>query len=274
MFDSGHGGLTVLRAVLARLPGQPFVYLGDHANAPYGGRSPEDVFHLTRRGVEALFDQGCRLVVLACNTAAAAALRRLQQQWLPIAYPDRRVVGVLVPMVEAITRVPWRARTPAAEPPPAETVAVFATAGTVATGAYSREVALRAPTVRVYQQACPDLVPLIERGAGDQALRPVVGAHVAALAATMRRATPDAALLGCTHYPLVAHLFAEALPPGVRILDQPAVVAESLAGYLRRHPAFAGDGPGDVRYLTTGDAERVDPLARRFLGRAAAFHRI
>ncbi len=278
VFDSGHGGLTVLRALVAAAPGRPFVYLGDHAAAPYGPRSEEDIYRLTVQGVERLFAQGCGLVVLACNTAAAVALRRMQRTWLPVAHPGRNVLGVLVPMVEAITRVPWMQDGPAADwRPEPRTVGVFATPATVASGSFPREIGKRAPDVQVVQQACPDLVPLIERGAGDAELAPAVRGYVRALLAQLDGRPLDAAVLGCTHYPLVAHLFAEALPPGVEVLCQPSLVARSLDNYLERHPEYvpaAGEAAGRLHFFTTGAAEPVGALAGRFFGRPTPFERL
>lgn len=274
VFDSGHGGLTVLRALTDAAPGRPFVYLGDHANAPYGPRSDEDIYALTIAGVERLFGQGCGLVVLACNTAAAVALRRLQQTWLRDAYPGRNVLGVLVPMVEAITRVPWMVEAPLADRlPEPRTVGVFATAATVNSGSFPREIGKRAPDVTVVQQACPDLVPLIEEGAPDDAIRPAVRRYVAALLDQLPGQRPDSVVLGCTHYPLVAHLFAEALPAGVEVLSQPALVARSLEHYLERHPEYvpAERATAGPRFFTTGDAAWVSALAGRFFGRPTPF---
>ena len=276
VFDSGHGGLTVLRALVEAAPDRPFVYLGDHAAAPYGPRSEEDIYRLTVQGVERLFAQGCRLVVLACNTAAAVALRRMQQTWLPHAYPGRNVLGVLVPMVEAITRVPWMQEGPSADwLPEPRTVGVFATPATVASGSFPREIGKRAPDVQVVQQACPDLVPLIEQGAPDVVIAPVVRGYVAALLERLGGKPLDAVVLGCTHYPLVAHLFAEALPPGVEVLCQPTLVAKSLENYLERHPEYAPQGTlTALRFFTTGAAEPVGALAGRFFGRPTPFERL
>lgn len=275
-FDSGHGGLTVLRALTQAAPRRRFVYLGDHAAAPYGPRDADDIYRLTIAGVERLFAEDCTLVVLACNTASAVALRRLQQTWLPHQerWRGRNVLGVLVPVVEAITRVPWMADPPAAHHPakPHE-VAIFATAATVESGSYPREIAKRAPHVTVRQQACPTLVPLIEQGADDAALRPQVQACVAALLQANGGRIPDAAVLGCTHYPLAAHLFEEALPAGVELLSQPQLAARSLEHYLERHPEYESLAPAPCppRFLTTGDAAAVERLARRFYGDAARF---
>ena len=285
VFDSGHGGLTVLRALVDAAPGRAFVYLGDHAAAPYGPRSEEDIYRLTLQGVEHLFAQGSRLVILACNTAAAVALRRLQQEWLPGAYPGRNVLGVLVPMVEAITRVPWMIDTVPpdhlAEP---RTVGVFATQATVNSGSFPREIGKRAPSVRVVQQACPDLVPLIERGAADADIAPAVTRYAASLLAQLEGQPLDAVVLGCTHYPLVAHFFAAALPPGVEVLCQPTLAARSLDQYLERHPEYrpAEYPPGETRpaaegtarFLTTGSAPLVSELAGRFFGHPTPFERL
>ena len=277
VFDSGHGGLTVLRALVARLPERVFLYLGDHGHAPYGERADAEIYDLTRASVTRLFDRGCRLVLLACNTAAAVALRRLQQDWLPGAYPERRVLGVFVPMVEAVTEVPWHLKTPPdAECREPAVAGVFATRRTVASGADPREIARRAPQIRVVQQACPGLVGLIEAGAAPADLEAAIVGPVGDLAAQLEGAVPDSVILGCTHYPLVAEAFAKALPAGVPLHSQPALVAESLAGYLTRHPEF--DAPAApraaTRFLTTGDPAAVAALAKRFFGAALRFQQV
>jgi len=281
VFDSGHGGLTVLRGLTDRLPRQPFIYLGDHAHAPYGARSRPEIYELTRRAVEQLFELGCGLVVLACNTASAVALRKLQQDWLPQAYPQHRVLGVLVPMVEALARTNWYSATPEPEAPqaPAEMIAVFATAATVAANSYLDEVKKRAPRVAVLQQPCPELVNLIEAGAGDDEIRPYVATYVAALLDAAGKLhpqwpVPNKAVLGCTHYPLIQHLFAAALPPETEILSQPKRVAEALISYLWRHPEFRQFAAAPVAPLcfTSGDAARVSALASRFFGGHLPFH--
>ena len=276
VFDSGHGGLTVLEALIARLPERSFLYLGDHGHAPYGERGVEEIYGLTRANVERLFHEGCRLVLLACNTAAAVALRRLQQEWLPGAHPERRVLGVFVPMVEAVTEVPWQVREvpPGARREPA-LVGVFATRRTVASGAYAREIALRAPAIRVVQQACPGLVKQIEAGAAPEVLAAAIAGHVAALMDRLDGRAPDSVILGCTHYPLVAQAFAAALPAGVPVHSQPALVAASLAAYLARHREFdVAPGPRQpTRFLTTGDPAKVGALASRFFGTPPIFQK-
>jgi glutamate racemase len=273
VFDSGHGGLTILRALVDRLPDRRFAYLGDHAHAPYGDRPPNEIYDLTIENVSRLFAYGCDLVLLACNTAAAVALRRLQQDWQPGAFPDRRVLGVLVPTVEAVTNVPWHIK----EPPPgaprdAATVAIFATRPTVESGAYPLEIGFRAPAIRVLQQACPALVAAIETAAPEARVRVMVADYVAQLRDRIEGGVPDSAILGCTHYPLVAWAFAEALAPGVRILGQPEIVADSFADYLNRHPEFAPPAPGSENvFMTTGDAAMASALGSRFFGQKIAF---
>lgn len=273
VFDSGHGGLTVLQALVRRLPEEHFLYLGDHAAAPYGQRTPDEIFARTQGAVELLFALGCRLVVLACNTAAAIALRRLQQGWLAERYPDRRVLGVLVPMVEALSGQPWSAQEPPPLPhPPPRTVAVFATPRTVESEAYPREVVRRAPWVTVAQQACPGLAGAIEAAAAEGELKRLVRAAAAALLDRLKGRPLQAAVLGCTHYPLVAGHFAEALPD-VPLLSQPDLVCDSLIAYLARHPHFRS-GSGETRFLTTGDPGFVTPLAGRFIGRPVRFQAV
>ncbi|MEQ9606902.1 MAG: aspartate/glutamate racemase family protein [Kiloniellaceae bacterium] len=276
VFDSGHGGLTVLHALTQRMPREAFTYLGDHGNAPYGPRPEEEIYALTLAAVERLFAEGCLLVLIACNTASAIALRRLQQDWLPQAAPERRVLGVFVPMVEALAGVSWRDGTQVpGKVAPDGMVAVFATQRTTHSGAYPFEVGLRAPHMRVVSQACPHLVNAIEAGESEAVLRELVSGYVAAMLAQTEQRAPDAAVLGCTHYPLVAPLFAEALPQGVQLLDQPAIVADSLADYLLRHERFAmqqGEA-GHRRFLTSGDPARVSALASRFFGAELRFEK-
>jgi len=277
VFDSGHGGLTVLRALTERLPHEGFIYFGDHGNAPYGPRPDQEIHDLTRAAIERLFEAGCQLVLLACNTASAVALRRLQQDWLPSAAPERRVLGVFVPMVEALTAVSWRDGAPVPGRVPEDgLVGVFATQRTTDSAAYPFEIGLRGPNVRVVSQACPHLAAAIEADAPETELREMVARYVVEMLDKTDGRPPDAVVLGCTHYPLVAQDFAEALPSGTRLLDQPAIVAESLAEYLDRHPRFAAhpEEAGLRRFLTTGNPERVSAFASRFFGAGLAFEKV
>ncbi|TAL02305.1 MAG: glutamate racemase [Rhodospirillaceae bacterium] len=273
VFDSGHGGLTVLRALVDRFPQRSFLYYGDHAHIPYGDRTSAEIVTFTRAAMDLLFTHGCRLVILACNTAAAVALRTLQQEWLPKHYPDRRILGVLVPTVEAITGVPWLADVTAGQRAgQPRTIAVFATRRTVASNAYPEEIVKRAPEVTVVQHACVGLVDMIERNASRAELRSAIAEHVAALTKVLAGRPLDAVMLGCTHYPLVADMFAAALPRGVDILSQPDLVARSLGAYLERRPAFdTPDGQRTIRFLTSGDAEQASVFASLYFGRDARF---
>ncbi|MCC6306266.1 MAG: aspartate/glutamate racemase family protein [Rhodobacteraceae bacterium] len=263
VFDSGLGGLTVLEALVHRLPGAGFLYYGDNAHAPYGTRDAEDIHRLTRAGVERLWAEGCDLVVLACNTASAVALRRLQEEGVPA---GRRVLGVFVPLIEALTERRWGDNSPPREVA-LKHVALFATPATVASRAFQRELAFRAIGVDVEAQPCGGLVDAIETG--DPILAEALArSHVAALRRRMPR--PEAAVLGCTHYALIEDTFRAALGPGVRILSQPALVAESLADYLARRPEFAR-GEARAGFLTTGDPAAVSDRAALLLGRPIAF---
>lgn len=263
VFDSGLGGLTVLAALQTRLPEVPFVYLGDNAHAPYGVRTPDDIFNLTCAATERLWAEGCDLVILACNTASAAALKRMQETWVPT---EKRVLGVFVPLIEALTERQWGDNSPPREVA-VKHVALFATPATVASRAFQRELAFRAIGVDVEAQPCGGVVDAIE--AGDEMLaETLVRAHVEALKRRMPH--PQAAVLGCTHYPLLAGVFAEALGPGVKVFSQPGLVADSLADYLTRRPEMLGQG-AQSRYLTTGDARAVSDRARQFLRRPVTF---
>jgi len=263
IFDSGLGGLTVLDAVANRLPEVPFVYFGDNKHAPYGVRDADDVFALTTAAVERLWEEGCDLVILACNTASAAALRRMQESWLP---PDKRVLGVFVPLIEALTERNWGDNSPPREVD-VNHVALFATPATVASRAFQRELAFRAIGVDVEAQACGGVVDAIEEG--DMILADaLVRSHVDALKRKMPN--PEAAILGCTHYPLMEAAFQDALGPEVKVYSQAGLVAESLADYLQRHPKMAGPGSAS-KFLTTGDPGRVSVRATQFLRRKISF---
>lgn len=241
----------------------PFVYLGDNANAPYGVRDADDIFRLTCAAVERLWAEGCDLVILACNTASAAALKRMQETWVPA---DKRVLGVFVPLIEALTERQWGDNSPPREVA-VKHVALFATPATVASRAFQRELAFRAIGVDVEAQPCGGVVDAIEQG--DEILaEALVRSHVEALKRRMPR--PEAAILGCTHYPLMEKTFAEALGPGVRVYSQANLVAESLTDYLRRRPEFLGAGT-ESRFLTTGDPRAVSDRATQFLKRRIAF---
>ena len=269
LFDSGHGGLTVLRAAVRQLPDESFLFLGDHALAPYGERSPEEVYRLTCSRVAYLFDRGCNLVILACNTVSAVALRRLQQTWLPLHYPQHRVLGVLVPVVEGITGVPWQIRGPEANGhSKVGLVGIFGTRRTVESRAYPREIICRAAGMTVVQQACPGLVPLIEDNAPTGEIERRVEYFTELLILRCGGIAPDYVILGCTHYPLIEEAFRKALPQHSRIVSQPLWVARSLDNYLNRHPHFKRryqECPG-VIFETTGELGYTSEHGSRLFG--------
>jgi len=266
VFDSGLGGLTILRALVARFPERDFVYLGDQAHAPYGDRSSSEVVALTQCGVERLFELGTKLVVLGCNTATAVALRSLQRDWLPASgFSGRNVVGIVAPTVEAATQTPWAVTTPQyPQKNNRDRIAVFGTTRTIASGVYAEEIFKRCPRATVLAQSCPELAAAIEAARPRASLDAIVAGAVDALQAQLGSRRLDQAILGCTHFSLVEEMFAARLPSGTRLLSQPEIVADSLEDYLARHPDYAWKGSGSARLFTTGDPEHVSRAAAVF----------
>lgn len=262
VFDSGHGGLTILKALNEKFPSLSFLYLGDHANAPYGNRSSADVVELTRRGVEALFQSGCKLVVLGCNTATAIACRRLQQEWLPSSkWQGRNVLGIIAPTVEVATQTPWGVTEPQyPQMYNRDVIAVFATERTIESGVFDEEIKKRCPHMQIVAQSCPHLAGSIEDGTRVEELDGMVGGYVADMLSQSQNPQPHWAILGCTHYPLVEGLFAKHLPGSCRVLSQPTIVAQALDHYLKRHPRFIEGCLSDqkIRLFTTGDVPLVE----------------
>jgi glutamate racemase len=276
VFDSGHGGLTVFRALVARFPRIPFVYLGDHRHVPYGNKPSDEIVALTRDGVDALFRRGCRLVLLGCNTATCVAARTLQKDWLPVSgWVSRNVLGIVAPTVEAATQTPWAVTAPQyPQKYNTDVIAVFGTTRTITSHAYPEEIRKRCPKVTVVQQTCAELAGAIERGAPERELDALVAQGVAALLAQTSDAPPHRAILGCTHFPLVEPLFRACLPAFTRLLSQPEVVADSLEDYLHRHPRYVGASvaaTAEPMLLTTGEPAHVNRVARIFWPDAPAF---
>ncbi|HRN89989.1 aspartate/glutamate racemase family protein [Hyphomicrobium sp.] len=280
VFDSGLGGLTVLGALARRFPDVSFVYLGDHARVPYGDRASEEIVDLTQAGTEALFRQGCRLVVLGCNTATAVAARRLQQEWLPGTSwkaEGRNVLGIVAPTVEAATQTPWAVTSP--QYPQkflTDRIAVFGTTRTIASGVYAEEIRKRCPKVTVIQQVSAELAGAIEDGASEADLDTLVKRAIDGVLAQSDGEPPHRAILGCTHFPLVEHLFRRHLPPATRILSQPEIVADSLEDYLSRHPHYteAAEPLPAPALFTTGEPDAITRRARIFSQEPLAFSRI
>lgn len=275
VFDSGLGGLTVLRELVARFPKADFIYLADHAHVPYGNRPSDDIVEFTRASTEDLFKRGAKLVLLGCNTATAVALRRLQQQWLPTTkwHGGRNVLGIVAPTVEAATQTPWAVTTPQyPQKNNTDTIAVFGTMRTINSGVYPEEIRKRCPKVTVVQQVCSELAGAIEDDRSERELERFVVDGVSAAMEQTGHVPPHRAILGCTHFPLVEHLFRAHLPPFTRILSQPDVVADSFEDYLSRRPQFVdGNEGGRLTLLTTGDPQDVSSKACIFWPDVAKF---
>lgn len=255
VFDSGYGGLTILKEIRRRLPQYDYIYLGDNARAPYGTRSFELIFDFTRQAVEKFFSLGCHLVVIACNTASAKALRSIQQQVLPLKAPDRRVLGVIRPTVEVLGSETHSGH-----------VGLLATPGTVNSHSYLLEVEKLNPEMKITEKDCPMWVPLVETG---EASGPGADYFVEKYISEILDADPeiDTLILGCTHYPILLPKIRQFTPENIRILPQGELVADSLADYLKRHPEIETKCTcgGSLQYLTTETPEKFNRLASLFM---------
>ena len=276
VFDSGIGGLSVHHALVRRLPSADFIYLADQANTPYGGRPGEEIVDLTRAGCERLFEAGANLVVLACNTAAAVALRRLQQTWLPnyrraLGRPVN-ALGIIVPTIEAATGLPWEheAERLGDKIEQLDILGIFSTPATTASRVYEIEIDKRSQDVAVFSEPCPSLARDIEAGAPDEQLREAVEKHVDNLVRRIGR-SPDRAILGCTHYEIIADMFRAALPKGTPLIHQPDATAGAIDSYLQRHPEYDPGSSGARRFLTTGRPGPQNGLVERFWGSRLSF---
>lgn len=255
VFDSGYGGLTVLTELQRALPDADFIYLGDNARAPYGTRSFELVYEFTLQAVRRLFDMGCPLVILACNTASSKALRSIQQRDLPAIDPARRVLGVIRPTVEILGEV---SRT--------GSVGLLATPGTVASRSYDIEIAKIYPAMRFNSLAAPMWVSLVENLESDgPGADYFVERDIKRLIA--KDPEMDTIILGCTHYPVLLPKILKYVPDGIRVLPQGEIVARSLKDYLRRHPdmAAAVSRGATTTYLTTEQPDKFSAMASVFM---------
>ena len=245
VFDSGYGGLSMLRELRRVLPETDFTYLGDAGRAPYGGRDVETILDFAEQCVERLFEEGCRVVIVACHTVSCVALRHLQKRH----QGERRVLGVTIPAAEIAVRKS-RGR-----------IGFLGTARTVASHTFRTEVRKLAPKMEVIEVAAPLLAPIVEEGWEDSEIaRLAVGRYVAALGEV------DAVVLGCTHYPLLAKAFAEVVPREIFVLNPAPFVADRFVDWLARHPEFASGGTGRLRVLCSGDGAKFATHAERFLG--------
>ena len=255
IFDSGYGGLTILHGIRQLLPQYDYLYLGDNARAPYGPRSFDVVYEFTRQAVVRLFEMGCHLVILGCNTASAKALRTIQQNDLPQIDPARRVLGIIRPTAEVIGSLTTSRH-----------VGVLATEGTIKSESYKLEIQKLHPDIHVTGVACPFWVPLVEYNEADS---PGADYFVKKRIDEIMRQDPaiDALILGCTHYPLLMPKILKYLPAGVRIVPQGEYVADSLHQYFAKHPAIEArcSKGGTVRYLTTENPDKFKEQAQLFL---------
>ncbi len=255
VFDSGYGGLTILRDMRSRLPQYDYLYLGDNARAPYGTRSFELVYQFTLQAVKHLFSRGCPLIILACNTASAKALRSIQQNDLSDIDPSRRVLGVIRPTIENLSGVSQTGH-----------IGLMATPGTVLSGSYTIEAKKYCTDLTVTSQSCPMWVPLVENG---EANSPGADYFVEKYVKELLTADPliDTIILGCTHYPLLFDKIRKYVPAHIQLLTQGEFVANSLADYLMRHPEIESriTRGGGCEYLTTEQPDKFSSLAPIFL---------
>jgi len=256
VFDSGFGGLTVLKSIVQELPEYDYLYLGDNARVPYGGRSERIVYEFTKQAVDYLFRQGCPLIIIACNTASAKALRRIQQEYLPKTYPERRVLGVVRPSVEEVV-----------ERTTNDKVGLLATERVVSSGAFIREINKLKPSIEIFQQACPLLVPIVEAGEQNwEGTDLIVERYLREL--FDQDEGIDTLLLACTHYPILYSTFEKHVPSNVIMLEQGPIVAKKLKDYLLRHPEIEKKLTKSATrvFLTTDISERFDRMACLFYG--------
>lgn len=256
VFDSGVGGLNVLAAIRKRLPGHSILYLGDSARTPYGNRSREIITRYTAECCFHLFERGCTLIVLACNTASAETLRTLQQEWLPrIRKRFNRplnIIGVIRPLAEEAVKITRSGR-----------IAVVGTRSTIESKTYDKELTALRDDVRVLSRACPLLVPLVEEGWVD---KPETRRILRTYLLPLKAENPDVLILGCTHYEAMRHLFRAKMGNRCTVLSTPSIVSEKLEAYLARHPEYAMSLEGRVTFLTTGDPARFAEIGSRFYG--------
>jgi glutamate racemase len=262
VFDSGFGGLTILRTIVKELPEYKYMYLGDTARTPYGSRSQELIYDFTKEAVNFLFARDCELVILACNTASSDALRKIQQEYLPACYPNKKALGVLIPAAEeAVSRTKNKK------------IGVIATEGSVRSGAFAREIAKRDPRVKVFQNACPLLVPLVE--AGEHTSKPAGMILQEYLTPLLRRGI-DTLILGCTHYGVLERQIKTIAGPRVCVISEARIVPKKLTSYLARHPEIQEQlgTSGQRQFYTTDSTPNFSKLGKTFFGASIKAKRV
>lgn len=255
VFDSGFGGIDILRGIVSALPGYDYLYLGDTARVPYGARSPEVVYEFSKQSVDFLFSHGAGIIIFACNTASSDALRRIQREHVPRTHPGKKVLGVLIPAAEAAVEKTRGGR-----------IGVIATEGTVRSGAFPRELRKLSPKLNVFQQACPLLVPIVEEGEQNS---PAAKLIVKRYLAPLRKKNIDTLILGCTHYGILERQIRAAAGKNVAVISEARVVPKKLKNYLARHPEIERtlSKGRSVRFFSTDLTERFVRLGSRFFGK-------
>ncbi len=259
IFDSGLGGLTVLKAVKEKLPLYNYIYLGDNARAPYGNKSQDVIFSYTKEALEFLFKQGCELVIIACNTASAEALRKIQKEWLPKNYPGKKVLGVLVPAVEELVEYFQ------SEKSLDKKVGIIATEATIESGKYGREIKKLDSEIEIFTKSTPLLVPLVEEGwIEKKETTEILEKYLISL----KEKGIEALILGCTHYPFLQEKIEKVLGFDIKIINTPIAVADKLDLYFKKHSDLENKIRKDKQlyFCTTDDIEKFRNLGEKFLG--------
>jgi len=259
VFDSGLGGLTILKEFLKVLPQYDYMYLGDSARTPYGNKSQELIYNYTKEAVDFLFKKGCQLVIIACNTASAKALKKIQQEWLKEYYPDRRVLGVIIPVVEEVLKIIKSA-------PRINCIGVIGTRSTIESGVYNKEISKHCKKFNIYGQACPLLVSLIEEGWIKKRETSLI---LKSYLRPLKQKRIKILILGCTHYPILLKPIREIMGQQCQVLNSPEFVAKKLDNYLKRHSEIEKNIPKNKKiiYYTTDEAKRFKLLGEKFLKR-------
>jgi glutamate racemase len=255
-FDSGFGGLTILKEVVKILPQYSYIYLGDNARAPYGSRSQEVIYQFTVEGVVELFKRGAELVILACNTSSSSALRKIQQEFLPKYFPNKKVLGIIIPTAEEAKRFTL-----------SNELGILATGATVNSLSYPKEINKFFPKIKVYQQSCPLLVPIIESGEFEwPGLDLIIKKYLDELFQKSQRI--DTIILGCTHYAIIEEKIKSRVSAGVKIISQGPIIAEKLKNYLLRHPEIGEklSKTGEKIFFSTENSEKVKYFSSLFYG--------
>jgi len=262
IFDSGFGGLHTLRGIRTRLPTYDYLYLGDSARAPYGPRTADEIRTFSIEALEFLFAHGCELVIFACNTASSDALHSIQETYLPQHFPDKKVLGVLIPLSEEAVAVTMNKR-----------IGIIATEGTVGSGAFVREIHKLDPSIEVFQQAAPKLVPLIEVGTNDS---PEMQSALLEYLEPLMKESIDTLILGCTHYGFAIDAIRDVVGTEIKVVSESHAVPSKLVEYLERHRDLDARlaRAGTVEFFTTGEVERFNSIGSVFLGQPLKSERV